>query len=115
MLLLQVSSGLFSDDDIAFAGPLSALVSSDWVSQATNYHKNVGKFVVIGLVVLHLLAIAFYRWGKKNDLVRPMLSGDKQLAHPARSSRDTKTSRIGALVLLLLCATVVSRLVALGG
>lgn len=115
VLLLQVGTGLFSDDEIAFAGPLTSLVSSDWVGSATSYHKNIGKFVVMGLVVLHLAAIAFYRWGKKTDLVRPMLTGDKQLAHPARSSRDTGASRLGALVLLLLCATLVNRLVALGG
>jgi cytochrome b len=114
ILLLQVGAGLFSDDEIAFAGPLSALVSSDWVGMATNYHKNIGKFLLIGLVVLHLLAIGYYRWVRKNDLLRPMLSGDKQLAEPVRSSRDTTGSRLSALVVLLLCATVVNRLVALG-
>lgn len=115
VLFVQVGSGLFSDDDIAFAGPLTALVASDWVGAATSYHKNVGKFLVIGLVVLHLFAIAFYRWAKKSALVRPMLTGDKRLAQPARSSRDTAASRISALVVLVLCATVVNRLVALGG
>lgn len=114
ILLLQVGAGLFSDDEIAFAGPLSALVSSDWVGMATNYHKNIGKFILIGLVVLHLLAIGYYRWVRKNDLLGPMLSGDKQLAQSVRSSRDTTGSRLSALVVLLLCATVVNRLVALG-
>jgi cytochrome b len=114
VLLVQVGSGLFSDDEIAFAGPLTALVSSEWVGLATSYHKNVGKFLVVGLVVLHLLAIAYYRWAKKTDLVRPMVTGDKQLAQTTRSSRDTAASRLAALMLLLLCATVVNRLVALG-
>ena len=115
VLLMQVSSGLFSDDEIAFAGPLTALVSSDWVSALTSYHKNIGKFLVVGLVVLHLLAIAYYRWARKTDLVRPMVTGDKRLTHATRSSRDTGSSRLAALVLLLLCATLVNRLVALGG
>ena len=115
VLLMQVTSGLFSDDEIAFAGPLTALVSSDWVSALTSYHKNIGKFLVVGLVVLHLLAIAYYRWARKTDLVRPMVTGDKRLPHATRSSRDTGTSRLAALVLLLLCATLVNRLVALGG
>ena len=114
VLLVQVGSGLFSDDEIAFAGPLTALVSSEWVGSATSYHKNIGKFLVIGLVVLHLLAIAYYRWAKKTDLVRPMVTGDKQLAQTTRASRDTAASRLAALMLLLLCATVVNRLVALG-
>ncbi len=115
VLLVQVGSGLFSDDEIAFAGPLTALVSSEWVGSATSYHKNIDKFLVIALVVLHLLAIAYYRWAKKTDLVRPMVTGDKQLEQTTRASRDTVASRLAALMLLLLCATVVNRLVALGG
>ena len=90
-------------------------MSSDWVGALTSYHKNIGKFLVVGLVVLHLLAIAYYRWAKKNDLVRPMVTGDKHLPTATRSSRDTAGSRLAALVLLLLCATLVNRLVALGG
>lgn len=115
VLLVQVGSGLTSDDEIAFAGPLTVLVSSDWVAAATNYHKNIGKFLVMGLVVLHLAAIAFYRWVKKDDLVRPMVTGDKRLAQAVRSSRDTAASRLSALVVLALCAALVNRLVALGG
>jgi cytochrome b len=115
ILLAQVGSGLFSDDEIAFTGPLVALVSGDTVSLATNYHKNVGKFIVIALVVLHLLAIAFYKLVKKQDLVRPMVVGDKALPAPVRAARDTAGSRLLALVILLLCAAAVYGIVGLGG
>ena len=46
VLFAQVGSGLFADDEIAFTGPLAGLVSGDWVSTLTRYHKDVGKLQV---------------------------------------------------------------------
>lgn len=114
VLLAQVGSGLFSDDDIAFAGPLVGLVSGSTVSLATNYHKEIGKVVLIVLVVLHLLAIAYYKKVKKDDLLTPMVRGDKVLEVPVPPSRDTWATRLMALVVLALCGVAVSRIVALG-
>lgn len=114
ILLAQVSSGLFADDEIAFTGPLVSLVSGDVVSLATSYHKNVGKFIVLGLVVLHLLAIVFYKLVKKQNLVHPMIAGDKEVPTPVPSARDTAVSRAVALVVLLLCSVAVYGIVGLG-
>lgn len=113
-LLAQVGTGLISDDEIAFTGPLVRFVSGETISDATGYHKNVGKFIVIALVLLHLLAIAFYRLVKRDNLVRPMVSGDKEVGFPARSAHDTAGSRIAALLVFGLCAAAVYGLVSLG-
>lgn len=114
ILLAQVGTGLIADDEIAYTGPLVRFVSGETISDATSYHKNVGKFIVLGLVVLHLLAIAFYKLVKKDNLVRPMVSGDKTVVVPVPSARDTAGSRIAALVVLGLCAAAVYGLVSLG-
>lgn len=114
ILLAQVGSGLFSDDDISFSGPLVRFISGDTVALATSYHKNVGKFIVMGLVALHLVAIAFYRWVKKQHLVRPMMTGDKSVASPVPSARDDAATRLMALLLLSMCAGLVRWLVGLG-
>lgn len=114
ILLAQVGSGLFADDEIAFTGPLAGLVSGDWVSQATSYHKKVGKLILIALVVLHLGAIAFYKLVKKQNLVRPMIVGDKTVQAPVPASRDNGRTRLLALVLLLLCVAAVYGIVSLG-
>lgn len=114
VLLAQVGSGLFSDDDIAFSGPLAGLVSGTAVSLATGYHKEIGKLMLIGLVVLHLGAIAYYKKVKKSDLIRPMVHGDKQFEAPVPPSHDSARSRLLALVILGMCALAVNRLVALG-
>lgn len=103
-LALQVASGLSSDDEIAFAGPLTRFLPGDLVSQATSYHKDWGQWLVIALVVLHIAAVLFYLWGRRQNLVRPMLDGDKQLAWPAAASRDDAASRTFALAIAGACA-----------
>lgn len=114
VLLAQVGTGLFADDEIAFTGPLAGLVSGDWVGQATSYHKKVGKFILIALVALHLGAIAFYRLVRKQNLVRPMIVGDKTVQAPVPASRDNARTRLLALLLLLMCAAAVYGIVSLG-
>ncbi|MEQ1659523.1 MAG: cytochrome b/b6 domain-containing protein [Hylemonella sp.] len=106
-LLAQVGTGLFSDDEIAASGPLSHLVSGKLVRLATWYHSEIGKRVLIVLVLLHILAILYYLWRKRQNLVRPMLTGDKELAQPTPASRDDARSRLLAIVLLLLSAAAV--------
>ena len=114
-LLLQVGTGLVSDDDIANAGPLSALVSGATVSAATVWHKGLGKGVLIALVLLHVAAIAFYRVCKAQALVPAMLHGDKSLPQSVPVSRDGARQRLLALLLVLVCAAAVRWLVSLGG
>lgn len=117
VLAAQVGTGLFSDDDIAFAGPLTGLVAGSTVRAASSYHKDVGQLLVIGLVVLHLLAIAFYFFAKRKNLVRPMVTGDKTRAEVGgvTAATDGFRRRALALVLIALAAGVVTWVVKLGG
>ena len=113
-LLLQVSTGLVSDDEIANTGPLSALVSGATVSAATAWHKGIGKLVLLALVLLHVAAIVWYRVRKSQALVPPMVHGDKTLSEAVPPSRDGTASRLLAVVILLACAALVQGLVGLG-
>ncbi|WP_332776866.1 cytochrome b/b6 domain-containing protein [Polaromonas sp.] len=106
ILIAQAGTGLFSDDEIAFAGPLTRFVSNATVGTATNYHKNIGKWVLLALVVLHITAIVFYLW-RKHNLVHAMLHGDKKLVAPVPASRDDTVSRLAALAVLGVCAATV--------
>jgi cytochrome b len=114
ILLLQVASGLFSDDEISNQGPLYKFVTDVWVSRATWYHKEVGSNIVIALVVLHIAAIFYYLYKKKDNLIRPMLQGDKLLTIEAPASRDDAASRAVAAVVFALCAGLVWWIVSLG-
>jgi cytochrome b len=102
----QVGSGLFTDDEIAFAGPLTRFVSGEVVSQFTTYHKAVGQYLLMALVALHLLAIAYYTLVRKERLVRPMVQGDKQLQDPVEPSKDTASTRALALAVAAACAAL---------
>ena len=106
ILLAQVASGLFSDDEISNAGPLVRFVSTATANVATNYHKNIGKWIILALVVLHLAAIIFYTW-RKHKLVSAMVGGNKQLEAPALNSRDDAASRIAAVVVFGVCVAFV--------
>lgn len=114
-LLAQVGSGLFSDDEIAFFGPLVRFVSNDTVQLATTYHKDIGKVVILALVATHLLALLFYRVVRGQRLVGPMVHGDKMLDTPLPSAHDRVGTRLLALALLAVCAAFVGWLVSLGG
>ena len=114
-LLAQVGSGLVSDDDIATSGPLSKFVSNAVVSSATSYHKNVGKYVLLALVVLHIAAIFFYLMKKRENLIAPMIHGDKALQQPLPASRDDAGSRALAAVVFAICAGLVATGVKLAG
>ncbi len=114
-LLAQVATGLCSDDEIAAAGPLTKFVSNATVSLATGYHKNIGSMILLALVILHLAAIAFYYLKKRENLVAPMIHGDKELPQALEGSRDDKGSRFVALVVLGLCAAGVASVLKLAG
>ncbi len=107
LLCAQVASGLFSDDEIAWNGPLTHLVSNATVSDATSWHAGWGKYILLALIALHIAAIAYYHWRKQQNLTRPMVVGDKQLAQAAQPSRDDVASRLTALAVLAVCAGVV--------
>ncbi|WP_300708486.1 cytochrome b/b6 domain-containing protein [Limnohabitans sp.] len=107
-LSLQVGTGLISDDEIANMGPLSSSVSGAWVSAATHWHKHWGKLLLILLVLIHLLAIAWYSWRKRQALVQAMWHGDKVLQNPVLATVDSSRTRWIALALMALAATAVA-------
>jgi len=111
VLAFQVATGLISDDEIANAGPLTAMVSGAWVSWATGWHKHWGQWLVIAWVVLHLGALLWHRWVKQDALLPAMIHGHKVLHVAAPETTDRWPQRLLALVLLVLSAMGVGALV----
>lgn len=85
LLISQTMSGLFNYDDVSFEAPLYASVD-EAVSDAAHSWHEINFDLILIAVSLHLLAIAFYTYYKKEKLVPPMLSGISQshLAHVPR-------------------------------
>jgi len=79
VLAAQVTSGLISDpDDYINVGPLASYVAPATRSKAVGWHE-FGANLVLVLVLLHVAVILFYRFWKREDLVRPMLTGRKRV------------------------------------
>jgi cytochrome b len=75
-MLLQVSMGLFAGDPYdGMTGPLNPLVGVMTADTITELHETFF-WVIVGLIGLHLAAITFYAV-KGNDLLSPMVSGDR--------------------------------------
>jgi cytochrome b len=113
-LALQIGTGLIGDDEIANLGPLNRFVHSDTGIAATGWHKSYGQWLLLGLVGLHLAAIAFYSWRGKG-LVGAMVVGDKSLPPETPASADGLPARGLALALAVVCIGVVAWVVSLGG
>lgn len=111
VLLAQVGSGLFSDDEIATSGPLARFASGEWVGRASEYHTAIGKYLLLGLVLLHIAAIVFYGLKKERKLVPPMLHGDMVTANDTPSAKDNLSTRCMALAIWLVCAGLIAAMV----
>jgi cytochrome b len=105
LLAFQVGTGLFGNDDIAFRGPLYELIGKDLSDRLTGLHK-LSVNVLIALVTLHIVAIAFYVRVKKDDLIRPMLTGWKDVAPGEGASASGGGALPLAVALLVAVATV---------
>jgi len=77
LLMLQVSTGLFAEDDTLFAsGPLSGWLSSGGVVRATSIH-HIGATLLLVFVGIHVAAVLFYLFWKRENLILPMITGWK--------------------------------------
>jgi cytochrome b len=79
LLVVQVSTGLFSTDDIVWFGPFFPAVSHDLAEKLTAIHHLNFKFIEAA-IALHLCAIVYYQYVRKERLVPAMFHGGK----PAR-------------------------------
>ena len=78
-LLAQVCGGLFAVDiDGIESGYLSHLVSFETGRAAAELHE-AGFNLLVGLIALHLGAIAFYFFAMKTNLIGPMLTGKREV------------------------------------
>ena len=78
VLLLQGLAGLFANDDLMLEGPYAKFVSKAVSDQLTTFHK-LNADLILFLIGLHLSAIAFAYFYKKENLVAAMFTGTKNL------------------------------------
>jgi cytochrome b len=105
-LAFQAVSGLFNYDDELNDGPLRKLISES-LSDKLHVAHSINQWIILGLIVLHVLAIVFYRFVKKDDLVSPMITGSKTLPADASTANAAGGSALlGAIVLAVAAGSV---------
>ncbi|MDR0480926.1 MAG: cytochrome b/b6 domain-containing protein, partial [Gallionellaceae bacterium] len=112
LLAALVGTGLFANDDIAFYGPLSDLVSKHTSDRLAGWHARLFN-VLAALVILHIAAVVFYAWVKKRDLVTAMLTGKKKI--PAEAAAEVQAApAFKVMALRFMAALLFSGLAAWG-
>ena len=102
LLAALLATGLAGNDDIAFRGPLFDLVSKDVSDRLIGWHRLLTN-ALFALIALHLAAIAFYTHVRKDNLVRPMITGYKDVT-PGSGEPARGGGLIAALIALLIAA-----------
>ena len=109
LLATQAGLGLFSNDEIATTGPLARYVSDATSIAFMSRHRWIGDGLLI-LVGIHIAAVLFHVFVKKEGIVRAMFTGRKDLppdlANEAQSARKASVP-LGFLVLSVAIAAVV--------
>lgn len=102
---VQVTTGLFATDGDFYAGPLNDLVSNRAGNQITNLHE-VNFSIIAILIGLHIVAVLFYLLYKRENLITPMITGNK--IDQSGSLEPIDGSRLGvAIAAILIVAGVV--------
>jgi len=107
LLLAQAVSGLYNSDGILFDGPLHAAVD-DAVSDKLGAFHATSFNVLLAFVGLHIASIVFYQWGKKEQLLVPMIRGSA----PGRAGTGPAAPVWRALFILDLVALALLAIVA---
>ena len=101
---VQAGTGLFANDDANTEGPLMHFVSKDQSNWLSKIHSL--NFDLIEIVIaLHVLAIVAYAVLKRQDLVRPLVTGTKLMPGDAVAPR--LVSPVWAMVTLAVAVGVV--------
>lgn len=87
LLTAQASCGLFLvSDDFFESAPLAHMVSDAVSNRLTWWHKLIAK-MLLAMVCLHLAAITFYYFWKKENLVIAMITGWKSVKKTTEAQR----------------------------
>ena len=100
LLLAQASTGLFANDEITSAGPFYGWVSHELSNRLSRFHRANDTWLLV-LIGLHLAAVAWYTFVRRQSIVLGMITGDPR---PDTAVRGTTAgeSLLGRAVLIAL-------------
>jgi len=108
-LLVQAGTGLFTNDDVLWDGPLVKRVTKETSDAISSIHRRFW-WVLVALAAMHVTAVVSYLVVFRENLARAMFSGRKRLPPGVADPRDAETSNVAALVLAVACVVAVGYL-----
>ncbi len=106
VMLVQATTGLFTNDDVLYEGPLVKLITKDLSDAIGSWHRRLWWAIVV-FASIHIIAVIAYFAHLGENLVYPMVSGEKMLPAKMHRPHDALASTPRALVLLTLSAMAV--------
>lgn len=100
-LMIQLGTGLFATDELFAYGPLSDYVNEALARKFTLAHE-LSFIALVIFIALHISAVFLYLLFRKDNLIKPMISGKK----PVNSYKDSNEASIAPLWLALICLTI---------
>lgn len=91
-LLVQTGTGLFSNDDIATEGPLMALISKELSDRMRSIHY-WNSNLLLAFAGVHIAAVMFHVFVKKENLLSAMFSGVKKFDLAADTAAESTPAR----------------------
>jgi len=105
LLAVQVATGLCANDDVMLEGPFAKYAGKALSDRLTAvHHANFN--LIAAAIFLHLAAIFAYAVLKRQDLVRPMITGRKRL--PAELAAPALAHKLRALALFAAAVAAVA-------
>ncbi|MET0355726.1 MAG: cytochrome b/b6 domain-containing protein [Cellvibrio sp.] len=104
-ILVQAVTGLFTNDEIINLGPLYAYVSDELSLELTSLHRQLFYWIV-GAVVLHIAAVLFHLWFKRDNIIKAMFTGNKN-AENVVDAKPIKSSKIWLAVIIVIVLTLI--------
>jgi cytochrome b len=99
LILSQAALGLFANDEFDFKGPFAEFISGKRSDLMTRVHVFLFDAILVCIWV-HVCAISFYALVKRDNLIGPMVHGDKPVERVPSRLRLTFVSTVRALVVL---------------
>lgn len=109
-LFIQAATGLFSNDEIFNLGPLYGYINNELSLTFTSIHRKLF-YWILAAVILHIIAVYLHVILKRDNIVKAMITGNKNTSN-TEDRKSIHSSRIGlALVLLIALIGILSWLV----
>ncbi|MBN3759250.1 cytochrome b/b6 domain-containing protein [Burkholderia sp. Ac-20365] len=109
VLWMQVLTGLFVSNDVVRVGPLFAIFSGDTTNTLVFVHGILFNVLTL-FVAIHIAVVAIYWTVKRQNLIKPMITGIQSLPLCVEKPRFVSTKRaIG----LFLCSIGIALLIGL--